>query len=650
MDKLTFKQLLENQRKAAAKQQEAEKEDKRLLFGTGANKKTIAKGIKDYAREEKQAFTDQASREKANAAFADMQNDLHAAAQEMNTRRGEIEFDESQLAALEGLVKERFGILIGPAGSGKTTVELELVRRLVAQVGLMDLYETRMETVVLGEEGNPDNPLTTVRRPMSENPDRKPKMVPAVAFAAYTGIAMQQMKKSVGDEYADNCSTIHSLLNYAPEDEDFWDEEIQEYRTRRVFRPQHTKYNKLPHKLFIFDEASMIPIGLWNEFIEACQDDVRIILIGDLNQLPPPMGKGVLGYAMTRWPVFELKKIHRQAADNPIIANAHNVLNGRYPIAYKGFFNIVDSKAKVPNGEYDAANYFLNVIKHLHQRGDFDPIKHNIIVPYNKGGLGQVELNERLMTYFNPERKVDGMVLNKRINIHTGTGHALYAVGDKVMILQNDHTIGVTNGMTGVITDINLNGKYDDKRSQINTGEMLDFDLGEGGFDLDALIDDDEADQKKEKETKDQRQSSHVTTVEFANGVEVKFSTAGEYGKLTLAYVTTCHKAQGSEYETVIILCHAVNSRMLCREWLYTAITRARKRVILVCNDRGLMLARNNQKIKGRDLDAKIANYISENVMDFHPDEIEDEAKLASFNKDRHPIIWRAEKYTGDND
>ena len=101
-------------------------------------------------------------------------------------------------------------------------------------------------------------------------------------------------------------------------------------------------------------------------------------------------------------------------------------------------------------------------------------------------------------------------------------------------------------------------------------------------------------------------------TVQFQNrDEEVVFETAGAFKKITHAYAFTCHKAQGGEYPVVVILVHSANLRMLTREWLYTAITRAQDRVILLCNQRGLTHAVNSQKIKGKTIAEKAEQFLA---------------------------------------
>jgi exodeoxyribonuclease V alpha subunit len=352
----------------------------------------------------------------------------------------------------------------------------------------------------------------------------------------------------------------------------------------------------------------MMPIDLWNQLVDALTDDVRIILIGDINQLPPVQGRSVLGFAMTKWPTFTLEKIHRQAADNPIIANAHRILRGEMPEKVPGVFDMV----MMPNKDIDCYNKCIQAIKLLHGKKQFDPIQDGFIVPMNDYQLGQRTFNEILVGYFNPVREVEGIKINPRIAIATGMNQVVYSVGDKVMLLQNDRDRGLTNGMIGIVTEINLNGNYDGRRPGAeNFDTSQDEHIEELNMEEFALEMEQKQIEIKEDDSATQRQASHITTVQFADE-EVKFQTAGDYRKLTHAYAFTCHKSQGGEYPTVIILCHSATSlRMLSREWLYTAVTRARQRVVLLYNERGLKQAIGTQRIKGKTVAEKAESFIA---------------------------------------
>jgi len=550
-----------------------------VLFGTGVTKKAVKKELVAEKKLVKSILTEEliepTSKLELMQKHIDQQADIDQPQIISMPIPSDIEWDEYQLAALKGLPKQKYACLIGPAGVGKTTVTQQLVKEIEAEIPTIDLNRAKLHQTDKAEYNV------------------------AICFCAFTGRAVQQMKRPLPREYHPLCNTIHATLGYAPVKVEYQQEDGM-WKEKLVFKPTFTATNQLPFKVCIIDEAGMVPISLWNELLAALPSDCRIILIGDINQLPPVQGRSVLGFAMLKWPTYTLEKIHRQAADNPIIANAHRILQGQFPQKDKNKFAILT----LPDGSIKAYNHVLGYIQQLHMKGIFDPMRDALIVPQNKGTLGQLHLNERLVHYFNPPDK------NKREVITTGYEHVTYATGDKIMLLQNDRERGLTNGMTGVVANIALNGMFNGARST-HTMDQSAINIDMDGWDKELTNDDD---YETKEDDENQRQASHILTVQFGatdDAIEVPFSTAGHYRKITLAYAFTCHKSQGGEYENVIIVVHASNIKMLTREWFYTAVTRAKDKVILLCNDRGLLQCINIQRIKGKTIQEKARSFLA---------------------------------------
>ncbi len=561
----------------AEKKREETKRD--VLFGTGLTKKVAEKeqraafkfnfGTKELSREEKVILNEKNRVVEQPPIIS-------------KPIPSDIKWDEYQLAALKGIRKQKYACLIGAAGTGKTTVTKQLVSEIEETVSLIDLNRAKVK-----------------------QSDKK-EMNVAIAFCAFTGRAVQQMKLVLPKEYHPMCNTVHATLGYAPERIAYYDEEKKIWKEKLHFRPTFTAANKLPFECVVIDEGGTVPINLWNELYAALPDKCRIIIIGDINQLPPVQGRSVLGFAMLNWPTYTLEKIHRQAADNPIIANAHRILQGQFPEKDAKKFAMM----RVDDGSIKAFNQTVGVIQQLHKRGLFDPFRDALIVPQNKETIGQVALNERLVHYFNPAKLEDGTPGNKRYIITAGYIHVIYAVGDKVMLLQNDRERGLTNGMIGRVVDIAVNGMFAGKRASHAVTDKFT-----GSLDVDdiATLETNEDLNQKEDDEK-QQQASHILTVRFEGadeGLEVPFSTSGQYTKLTLAYASTCHKLQGGERPVIVILVHSANIRMLTREWLYTAVTRAQDKVILLYNDRGLAQAVYTQRIKGKTIKEKALQFLA---------------------------------------
>lgn len=599
--------------------QEPESESSRgLLFGTGITKKVVAKQQAQERRDDKKlrnSFADLMAdkpeptpevaviKPATDSPFAKVVDDQRFEQAKDITPdakqddRREIQFvqletsdvdsivlDEYQEAALQGLLKQRYGCLIGRAGTGKTTLTKKLVQEVTKQLDVINLADAGLDWQKLGFES---------------------EYAPPISFSSFTGRAVQQMKRALPKEYHPFCQTVHKTLAFKPVFYEDFDKEGN-LVTKMRFEPTFHAGNRMPYKVYFVDETGMLQVPLWNQFLDAMPDDARIILIGDINQLPPVMGHSVLGYAMLKWPTFELAKIHRQAEGDPIIENSHRIIQGMRPHKVADKFDIIT----VPDGSLGTFQKLIKMVKWLHQKGQFDPVMDAIIVPQNKDTLGQEMINENLVNYFNAERKdpATGLIENKRHFIHAGKWQHMFSINDKIMLLQNQPN-GLTNGMIGIIEAIELNSSYNEARADF---ERRDIDHSEVDLDalsgaLDAI---DMTEQMAQKKEDDQRQASHITTVLFQDGQRMKFNTTGDYANIAHAYAFTCHKSQGGEYPTVIVLCHSANAHMLNREWLYTAVTRARERVILFGNERGIMQALGRQRIKGQTLEQKAQAFL----------------------------------------
>ena len=501
----------------------------------------------------------------------------------------EVAFDDSQWNAINGTLENQYAVIIGPAGSGKSTITQAVLRRLEHLA-----KEIRYSQVIHDKE-------TGETRYIEETSL-------SIALCAPTGAAVKVLRTIFPMKYRFNCATIHKLLGFHPEFYETTDEHGN-YKDTMRFVPYYTKYHKLPHNIIILDEASMCTVALWNQLWEACEPGTRIIMVGDINQLPPVYGKSILGFTMQTWPTFELETIHRNAG--LIVRNAARTLAGNpgfeqikagAPVTYNRaapdeIFQVI----QLPKRADQAYEFARKALMVLARDGLFNYRDDIFIVPENAREHGRESFNEDLGAYFNK---------NKRISIHTGTKPVLYAVGDKVMLIKNLNDKGLTNGMIGWVKEININGAYINKGNQFNphgSTDKLNSDFSMEDLIKKATI---EAKQEKNEAELGQRQASHIVTVRFEDRVEHAFKSSNDYTMLTHSYAITCHKSQGAEYPTVVILCHHFSSILLSREWLYTAITRAKTKVFLLCSDRGLDAALSTQRISGNTLEEKIKSFV----------------------------------------
>lgn len=600
------------------------KADDLSIRGSGLEKRSLERSISAYDKAVDRSITHQdAAQAEAERKFQAALDDT-VAAMERDAKAKNIVLDESQRAAFLGIMKVLNAggscCLVGQAGVGKTTLEKLLVSQIAQKAGAV--------IVRMDKEEEQRNKST------------------GIAVCAFTGRAAQQSLKAIGTEHNIPIRTGHSLLGYAPVYEEV--EAIDEItgdvyiKTVQRFRPSYGMNCKLPYHTYIIDEAPMFPIYLYNELVDAMPPGSRVLLVGDLNQLPPVGDKSVFGYALQKWPVFELTKIHRQAEGNAIIKNAHNILQG-LPLQKAPNVHLFEAPSTA-NGSLGFAAYIKQVSMRLKQLGHLDPYRDAIIVANSKPEIvtSTHALNEYFMSQFNPESKADGIITNKRITIHTGTAKVYYAVGDKVMNCQNNNNYDppITNGMMGIVTEINFNGRYDMSRAddEITAGDVEYGDeedeeinvvngLESVHLEIDNIMEKQKEEQArrkdKEDESRDQRQASHIMTIKFETGQTIQCATAGDYRKIEFGYVITCHKSQGGEYPTIVICLHSANGTLLSREWLYTAFTRAKENVFVLYNKEGLKRALKNQKVKGQTLKEKLMNYVIQaktNDMDLSAD------------------------------
>lgn len=519
-------------------------------WGTGLDKETALRAAREAEKRAQEQSVLQQTRQEEIESVVDL--DLPT-----TLMPDDIQLDESQQTAVDCLVNQQFGCLIGAAGTGKTTTIKALVHSIL--------------------QSTPN---------------------PHIAFCSFTGRAVQQIKRALPREYHSHCDTIHGLLEYAPESVEYV-ADSGETKVKKIFKPRRTEFNLLDQNIIIVDEGGMTPIDLWNNLMRACRPNTRVYLIGDINQLPPVQGRSVLGFAMLNWPTFELNRIHRTDED-AITDNAWRILHGKAPQNANGKVAL----KQISDDSMKALLETTAVIQRLSKNDIFHALRDALIVPQNVGNIGQTHLNERLVNWFNPPHKIDNVCVNPRTIVTAGYEHHSFAVGDKLMVTQNDREQGLTNGMIGVLESLIPNPEF---RGEI-VGDMAAASMA-ADYELDLTEIDDalsEAQKQEEKESEREKQASHIMKVKFQNVDEpIEFSTAGAINSLKLAYAFTCHKAQGGEYHTVVILLHSANIRMLSREWLYTAWTRAQAKIVLLYNPRGLKLALNRQWIKGKSIQEK---------------------------------------------
>lgn len=497
--------------------------------------------------------------------------------------------DKQQLAKELAFAGKTF-CLTGAAGTGKTTAQREIARSLLEQ-NKLGFHDFRIQ----GSGGE-----------RWEGP--------SVAFVAYTRIASGNLKKAIhkdqklADIFLHNVTTIHNLLEYEPEF--YWNYEQNKESMR--FVPRRTAANPLDLTHLIIEEASQLDLDLWSKLFSALRKNTQIIFLGDINQLQPVFGASILNYALTQIPVVELTEVYRQKEGSLILDNAHNILSGK-SLKEGEEFKIVRGGDKQFSQEKLSTSLALTLNKWF-EMGEYDPEQDIVLSPFNKQALGTDNMNRWISQYLGQKR--EAIVYH----VIAGITQLYLAVGDKIFY----------NKRVGVIKTINKNGEYQGKAPQIPSrdlnrfgtyihngnrneeDEAEDFHLaGYENLDLEKMA---------EENSKEElvRQASHIVTLSMEDEEEETLSAVGDFNqqKFSLGYCLTVHKAQGCEWRHVYIILHKDHSIMAYRELLYTAVTRASQKVVLIAKDFMLEKAIATQRIKGNTLKDKIEYFNAKIALD----------------------------------
>ena len=501
-----------------------------------------------------------------------------------------INLNDKQLIFSELVCTRQSCILVGAAGTGKTTAVKHTVSKLLEDPTIPTMLE---------DTGSFTTP-------------RLRRGVKGIVGCAFTNRAVGNLTKNFPSKMQEHCMTIHALLEYQPTEDIKVDNESGELVKKIIFEPARNASNPLPPelKVIFIEESSMVGTDLWTKLTDAIQHEVQFVFLGDLNQLSPVFGDAILGYKLLQLPVVELTEVYRQALESPIIRLAHRILSGKQ-LLYKDFsieHNGKDSEWQVPNKltiacwkeNTTGAIAELTAIKylgHCYQDKTYDPTCDMVILPFNKS-FGSIDVSKGIAGFLDQARNVHP------VEIISGYQKCYYAEGDLV-ILNNEEF---------VIKTITTNPKYKGLRHDDNLiynrwGTAI---ATKSGSELTEESHEDILDQIMQQEDKDtQDEASHKITLSptmhtFRNkGIDKVISTRGMINTMTLAYATTCHKAQGLEARKVFILLHKVHATLLCREWLYTAVTRAKEELVILCERNSFQKGINTQQIKGNTLEVK---------------------------------------------
>lgn len=486
-----------------------------------------------------------------------------------------ITYNEKQQEFINLVASGKSCVLIGAAGTGKTTCQKGGVRRLI-QSG---------RAGVIGATSHKH------LRPGT----------PGIVICAYTRRAVSNIKRNMPEDMRDNCITIHKLLEYEPVFYEVMDPETGDMRNTMKFEPARHSGNPLPDSIhtIIFEEGSMIGTDLHQQVIDACPHNPQFVYLGDIQQLPPVFGPAILGFKLLELPVVELTEVYRQALESPIISLAHRILSGKELPAKEfseytkpNLLSIKPWKKKIDDlNALLTANQFF---KQAEESGLYVPGEDMILIPFNKA-FGTDELNKSIANHL---AKKGGHVVHQII---AGFNRVYFREGEKVLYDKEDATItkieknpsytGAAYLPASPTLDYWGHDSGQTKTQEEHTDETVDFMLQQ------VAAGDSEDRVKK---------ASHRLTVHLEDSDrDVIIESAGDINSLLLGYALTVHKAQGSEWRRVFFVCHQSHATMLQRELLYTAVTRAREELIIICEPETFVKGISSQRVKGNTLAEK---------------------------------------------
>lgn len=313
------------------------------------------------------------------------------------------------------------------------------------------------------------------------------------------------------------------------------------------------KDNPLDSDIVIIDETSMVDLLLMNHLLAAIDQGSHLLLVGDVDQLPSVGPGNVLRDLIASGvaPVTRLDTIFRQAEDSYIIVNAHRINQGEMPLFPQ---NAKDFYLFSEDDPQKASDWVLDLVaKRIPQKFGFNSGSDiQVLSPMHRGGVGVAELNLRLQEALNPPAPG---------KLETHHGQRVFREGDRVMQIRNDYDRQVFNGDMGKILQID----------QEEAAVIIDFD---------------------------------------GRPVICEFSQLDE---VVHAYAVSIHKSQGSEFPVVVIPLLVQHYMMLQRNLVYTAVTRARKLVVLVGSKKAIAMAVRNNRIAARN--TRLAKRLQEYVL-----------------------------------
>lgn len=496
-----------------------------------------------------------------------------------------IVYNSEQWNFIQTVLSKQSCILIGAAGTGKTT-------------STRGAISTLMQNTYIA-------PITEPHKHLQSG-------TPSIVAISYTRRAVMNLRQAMPPELQSNCITIHKLLEYQPVFYEVQDPVSGEYKKTMKFEPNRNQYNPIPTSIrtIVIDESSMVSVDLfhkiWMALDPSIRSSVQFIFLGDIQQLPPVFGSAILGYKMLSLKTIELTQVYRQALESPIIRLAHRILSGNV-IKQDEFIQWHDDgKLKIhPWKKKISADHALQTVqkffKQAYDTQNYNPEEDMILIPFNKA-LGTDEVNRSIANHI--------ARTHSRITYEVIAGYNkhYFSVGEKILYEKEDAEI------IAIKRNPTYAGKWPQSPSQYLDywgclQESEDDELAhsidsnsESEEDVDAMLEN-----LINSDVEDRvREASHILTIRMKDSErEIEIKSAAEINSLIMAYALTIHKSQGSEWRKVFVILHQSHNTMIQRELLYTACTRARENLYIICEPDSFEKGIKGQRIKGNTLKDK---------------------------------------------
>lgn len=416
-----------------------------------------------------------------------------------------ISFNEEQRLAITSAFTEPFVIVTGGPGTGKTTIVHAIIKMYL---------KLHKDSSALANE---------------------------IALLAPTGRAAKRLKETTGMDTA----TIHKFLGFVGGD-----------------KFEYSKYNRTSARLILVDESSMMDLPLAYRLVTSMHEDARLILVGDVDQLPAVGPGQVLKDLIDTKEIktIRLKKIHRQAENSSIIKLAHRINEGIVP---ENILEKFSDRNFIQTDNEHLAGMLVDLVIRAVQKGKDIKKDLQVLIPMYRGDVGINEVNSRIQAILNPLTEEGELK-------HLGQS---FRINDKVIQLVNRADKGIMNGDIGVVHHF----KYKDFKI---AGVTVLFDIGLVDYTIDEIED------------------------------------------LSLAYAISIHKAQGSEFDLVILPISTKHYIMLKRKLIYTAVTRAKNSLIMIGDVKALQMGicqvEHNRKTI---LKEKIIEYLHKGILEEQPED-----------------------------